>query len=630
MSRVSKLRTVPYFWWLFAIVLLLSGCAAGDRSDSGDDSTTLNAFGPLTHDSRWYLAHIDSAAPENRFALQVLAARRLIADGDNSQANAIQQQLTREVTTPRQQVALRLLNALQLGRQGQSSKALNRIAGIDLRPLDSNTVQFYYRLQSDLLLKTGQKTAAANSLIALDPYLNSESAGKNHQQIWLLLQGSDVPTLKTYANAANRMKREKAAGWFELALIAKTLPSQTQQYADWQKRYPEHPAASLFTPAEAPVQPTIADDHRGVVATTQIQKVAVLLPLSGKLAGPANALKTGLEQANLAAGNKLTFSYYDENSQSMPELLARAEKEGAQLIIGPLQKNKVEQLVASHVSVPVLALNQLDGQPAADNLYYFSLSPEAEAAQIAQKIDEDGLKNPLLLLPSNPLGDRTATGFNSYWKSLDHGDAAVAKFRSRDELLTLLRQKLGGKGGTLQAGQVQSLADDPANDPNRVDAIFMLASAFEASNIKSSVDMMLGDTPVRPTYYLGSKSNSSGLKPDVALALNGMQLGDMPWMLNRMPDEFAKATAALPQASGDQLRLYAMGHDAGTLVNQLSELRQNPDRTMNGLTGVIHVTTDGVIIRDLIWTRYSNGQLSNEPLSHEPVSAQPVVPQPAQ
>ncbi len=150
MSRVSKLRTVPYFWWLFAIVLLLSGCAAGNRDDSSDDSATLNAFGPLTHNSQWYLTHIDNAAPENRFALQVLATRRLIADGDTSQANAIQQQLAREATTPRQQVALRLLNALQLGKQGQSSKALNRMAGIHLRPLDSNTVQFYYRLQSDL------------------------------------------------------------------------------------------------------------------------------------------------------------------------------------------------------------------------------------------------------------------------------------------------------------------------------------------------------------------------------------------------------------------------------------------------------------------------------------------------
>lgn len=88
----------------------------------------------------------------------------------------------------------------------------------------------------------------------------------------------------------------------------------------------------------------------------------------------------------------------------------------------------------------------------------------------------------------------------------------------------------------------------------------------------------------------------------MALALNGMQLGDMPLMSNQVPDELAKATAALPQASGDQLRLYAMGHDAGALVNQLSQLRQNPDMTINGLTGVLHVTTDGVILHDLIWT----------------------------
>lgn len=628
MSRISKLRTVPHFWWLFAIVLLLSGCAAGNRSESSAENAPISAFGPLTKNSQWYLSQIDSAtSPEDRFALQVLAARRLILDGDRTQANAIQQQLAREATTPRQKVAVRLLNALQLGKQGQSSKALNRIAGIDLRPLDNNTVQFYYRLQSELLLRTGQKTAAANSLISLDPYLNGEQASKNQQQIWSLLKESDSNTLKNYVNAAERMKREKAAGWFELAAISKEAKGQQPLFADWQKRHPNHPATALFTPAAEPAQPAIAQNNQGITTTSDIQKVAVLLPLSGKLALPANALKTGLDQSNLASGNKLTFTYYDENSMPMPELLNKIQQNGAQLVIGPLQKNKVELLFASHISIPVLALNQLDSQPAADNLYYFSLSPEDEAAQIAQKIHADGMKHPLLLLPSNSLGERTATGFNNYWKSLDIGDATVAKFRSRDELQTVLRQKLGGSAASAHAGEVQSLATDPANDPNRIDAIFMLASPFEASSIKSSIDIMLGASPVRPAYYLGSKSNSSGLRADVALALNGMQLGDMPWMLNKMPDELAKANTVLPQASGDQLRLYAMGYDAGTLIPQLSELRQNPEKTINGLTGILHITTDGVIMHDLLWTRYASGQLTtNEP---EPATTPPAA-QPAQ
>ena len=629
MSRISKLRTVPYFWWLFAIILLLSGCASVNSGSNDTADENLAAFGPLTHNSQWYLTRIDNAAPEDRFALQVLASRRLIADGDRPQANAIQQQLAKEATMPKQKAALRMLTALQLGKQGQSAKALNRIAGIDLRPLDSTTVQFYYRLQSELLLKTGQKTAAANSLIALDPYLKGDLLNKNHQQIWALLQDSDSNTLKNYVNAANRMKREKAAGWYTLAQIAKTSEGQKQLFADWQKQYPEHPAAELFTPADAiSQQPAITENNNGITATSDIRKIAVLLPLSGKLTAPANALKAGLEQANQAAGNKLVFTYYDENSLPMPELLAKVQQNGAQLVIGPLQKNKVEQLFASHVAIPVLALNQLGNQPTADNLYYFSLSPEDEAAQIAQKIHDDGLKHPLLLLPSNPLGERTAAGFNSYWNSLDIGEASVAKFRSRDELLSLLRQKLGGSNAAPQAGQVQSLAADPANDPNRIDAIFMLASAFEASSIKSSVDMMLGDSPIRPAYYLGSKSNNSGLKADVALALNGMQLGDMPWMLNRMPEQLTKATVALPQASGDQLRLYAMGFDAANLANRLSELRQTPDMTVNGLTGTLHITTDGVVLHDLVWTRYTNGQLAtNEPTATQP---EPAIQQPAQ
>ena len=86
---------------------------------------------------------------------------------------------------------------------------------------------------------------------------------------------------------------------------------------------------------------------------------------------------------------------------------------------------------------------------------------------------------------------------------------------------------------------------------------------------------MLGNAS-RTNLLFGSKSNSEWPKPDVALALNGMQLGDMPWMLNRnqmmnllkQPPYYRKPVAI-------SYSLYAMGHDVGSLVNQLSRLRQS-------------------------------------------------------
>lgn len=626
MSRISKLRTLPQFSWFVAFVLILAGCTSVNRNQVSTDAAQLHAFGPLTHESQWYLSQIDTAGQEQRFALQVLAARRLILDGDRTQANAIQQQIAKEAFTPRQSVAVRLLQALQLGKQKQSAKALNRIAGIDLRPLDKTTVQFYYRLQADLLLQAGQKTAAANSLISLDSYLSDTQLVSNHQEIWGLLKASDINTLKSYVNAAKRMQRTKAEGWFELGVIAQE-PDQTNRYAQWQKQYPQHPAFGLFTPDTNTDKPTLAQNQGDIIQTMDVHKVAVFLPLSGKLSSYAAALKAGIEQANQSSGQSVILTYYDENSLPMQALVSKAQQDGAQLIVGPLQKDKVEALLSVQASVPVLALNQIGNQPAASNLYYYSLSPEDEAAQIAQKLDQDGLNHPLLLVPSNNLGERTIQGFNNYWNGLDKGEATIAKFRSRDELLSLLRKTLTGNISSGQAGQIQSLANTQTADNNHVDSIFMLASAFEAASIKSNVDMMLGDSPVRPSYYLGSKSNSSGLRADIALALNGMQLGDMPWMLNKMPEQFTQAATALPNANGDQMRLYAMGYDTFALIHHLSEMRANPEITLSGLTGTLQITADGVIVRNLLWTRYVNGQLVS---NNDTSNATSPAPQPAQ
>lgn len=599
---MNKLRTLTQFLCLIAFVLF-AGCASNNDTNQNEQVTKLHAFGPLNYNSQWYLAQVAQVKPEQKFAMQVLAVRRLILDHDYPQADAIMQQLGKEAYSPRQSIAVRLLQALELGKQKQTTKALNRLAGIDLRPLDKTTVQFYYRLQADLLLAANQKSAAANSLISLDSFLSKEQQPQNHQQIWSFLTHSDQGTLKNYVAAAKKMQRNIAGGWFELALISLNN-NQVDAYSNWQKAYPNHPATGMFTPDPAKTAPVVTTS----TDSSQIQKVAVFLPLSGKLAAPGNALRAGMEEANINA--HLTLHYYDENSMPAETLIAKAVQDGAQFIIGPLQKDKLDSVLKTNPTIPVLALNKIDSVNANANDYFFSLAPDDEAAEIAKKMDQDGKNHPLILVPSNSLGERTVSGFNHYWNDTSKTKADVIRFRSGDELLSALRSKLGnGNSSGLQSGEVVSLAPSEQNDA--IDGIYMLASSVEASMIKTSIDKILGSNPNRPSFYLGSKSNNGGLRADVALALNGMQLGDMPWMLNQSPDLFTKAQTALPQANGDILRLYAMGYDAMNLVHSASQLRQSPEQTQSGLTGSLQITSDGIIQRQLYWTRYMSGQLVN-------------------
>lgn len=623
LSRFNKLSTLPYLWLLFGIIVSLTGCVSTNLNGPSADDSAVHAFGPLTHDSRWYLTRIDQSPVEQRFDLQVLAARSLINESDMAQSQAVQQQLAKEVYTPRQQVALRLLKALTLGHKNRDQAALDQIANIDLRPLDAITVQFYYRLQADLEIKQNQLTAAANSLISMSSYVQGKPADQNNQEIWTLLQKGNLNLLKGYRNAAMRSDHELALGWFELAIINQS-PNKSSQLPAWQAKFPNHPGAQFVglnktqtsNPTTTPAnQPAVTGS---LSQTSSIQQVAVFLPLSGQLASAGNALKTGIDMANNDSQPHVTLHYYDENSMAIADLLRQAKQDGAQMIIGPLQKNKLQDLVLQTPDIPVLALNQLDNQPASANMYYFALTPEAEAAQIAAKMHDNGIHHPLLILPSNSLGERTATGFNQYWNSLNQGSADVARFKTKAELMNQLMQKVGGSpantASNLQSGQVVSLGNQPATTntaSDKADGIFMVASAYEAATIKRNVDEMLGQSSVHPAYYLGSKTNVPGLRPDVALGLNQMLLGDMPWMLDKMPDQYAKAAAALPNASADQLRLYAMGYDAAKLIPQLSDLRQNPEKSMAGLTGSLHLTTDGVLLRDLTWIRFRDGQMLN-------------------
>ncbi|WP_049061143.1 penicillin-binding protein activator, partial [Klebsiella aerogenes] len=153
----------------------------------------------------------------------------------------------------------------------------------------------------------------------------------------------------------------------------------------------------------------------------------VAQPVSAPAAQPQPAVAT---TANPAAELKI----YDTTSQPMSQLLAQVQQDGATLVVGPLLKENVEEVMKSNTSLNVLALNQPGKVENRPNLCYFALSPEDEARDAARHIHDQGKQTPLLLVPRGALGDRVVSAFADEWLKLGGGTVLQQRLGSTAEL----------------------------------------------------------------------------------------------------------------------------------------------------------------------------------------------------
>ena len=151
-------------------------------------------------------------------------------------------------------------------------------------------------------------------------------------------------------------------------------------------------APPTTTPAPATTSDATATTEQPAVATPAVQGVA---------ATPANP--------------SAELKIYDTSSQPMSQLLAQVQQDGATIVVGPLLKNNVEDVIKSNTSLNVLALNQPEKVENRANICYFALSPEDEARDAARHIHDQGKQTPLLLAPRGALGDRVVSAFANEW-----------------------------------------------------------------------------------------------------------------------------------------------------------------------------------------------------------------------
>ncbi|UBR45921.1 penicillin-binding protein activator [Aeromonas veronii] len=557
-----------------------------------------SAFSNLTKNAQWYLEQVDPAKPAEAFTWQMLAARSYLALGQAKPASALFQQLQKQAKDPVQKAQLQLLQAHLLLAQGHANQALILLEGKPEVVLDADTQKDWYRQRVVLQLDINNKFGAAKSLIALEPYLNQSEQATNHQQIWSLLKSMTPSTLQALEEAP---APDVTTGWLRLAALVNEFGAQpnllARQLAGWKRDFPNHPAQKDMPAGLGDLAAT---------ASTSVQQIAVLLPLSGNLEPQGAAIRNGMLMSYKENQGQFTLNFYDTQSKSTGDLYKQAIQEGADMIIGPLLKDRVEELLKANPTVPVLALNELDKPVVNDTTYYFSLSAAADAAQAAQYLYTQGYRKPLLIAAQGRIGYSSIKAFEQSWATLSQDKPVVATFGARNEVQGMVKNALSGRS-TARAGEVVQLSDAA---PRSIDAVYVVANSLETRMIKPYVDVSVNPMGSLPIY--ASSRGYDSAATEVASELNGMHIADMPLLLGGYEKQREQIALLWPQTQGDLLRLFAMGYDAVSLAENLQQMRKVGGMQQAGMSGQLSVDAQGNIVRMLSWGTYQNGKLVDE------------------
>ncbi|HIE8917199.1 TPA: penicillin-binding protein activator [Klebsiella variicola subsp. variicola] len=371
---------------------------------------------------------------------------------------------------------------------------------------------------------------------------------------------------------------------------------------------------SRAEPVQAPTQDQAAPAAEPTAqapaasATPQTTASPVTQPVTAPTAQPQPAVAS-------AANPSAELKIYDTTSQPISQLLAQAQQDGATLVVGPLLKENVDDVIKSNTPLNVLALNQPEKVESRANLCYFALSPEDEARDAARHIHQQGKQTPLLLVPRGALGDRVVSAFADEWLKLGGASVLQQRFGSTAEL----RAGVNGGGGialtgtpvsTLPSAQNSSLgsADEmPVSSGGSVDAAYILATPEQIAYIKPMIAMRNGSQN-NVTLYASSRSAQGTAGPDFRLEMEGLQYSEIPMLAGSNPALMQQALSAV-RNDYSLARLYAMGADAWSLANHFTQMRQTPGFELNGNTGDLTATQDCVINRKLSWLKYQQGKI---------------------
>ncbi|MDH5178489.1 MAG: penicillin-binding protein activator [Gammaproteobacteria bacterium] len=468
----------------------------------------------------------------------------------------------------------------------------------------------YFQLRADAYKMQGNRLETARELVKREQFLTLPKRIEDNQKaIWDALS-----TLTTRALQQLRTSPppDVLSGWMHLVQIAKSYqldPARLKQQVEaWRKLYPKHPVSNELIAGLS---------NRKVEDVAHPRHIALLLPFSGKFSRVAEAVRDGFLAAYYSYENRenQTVQIYDAGSdpEKVVEVYQRAVKDGAQFIVGPLDKDAVTRL-ANEAPLPVrtLALNYTQDDASAQNLYQFGLLPEEEARQVAERTWLDGHVYAAVLVPEGPWGERVFNAFKERWeymggKIVEHQTYDSSKNDYSKPIKTLLDiDESQTRSHKLTTVLKQELKFQPRRRKD-IDFIFLAAFPQQARALRPQLKFFHAtEVPVYATSHIFT----GNLNQEKDRDMDGMVFGDMPWVLAETTSHRSLRSdieSQISEAGNSFQRLYALGIDAFNIIGALTPLRQYSYERYDGETGSLSLDEKQRVRRQLTWVKFRSG-----------------------
>jgi len=599
-------------------VLLLSGCSTAVRppppsldAQLQQQAHTLESNGNYQGAAALYLDAAAHASTPRKEDFQLYAVASLIRGGDHVRATELLDGLTPERLTELQKQHHAVNRARLAINDGHPGQVLDLLQPV---PAGGPHAADYRRLRAEAYLINGDYFNTARERIALNDLLaDPEQHLENQFGTWEAVSGLSDAELQRLRTAP---PPDVLSGWMELVELTRLYLQQpdalTEVIPHWQMRYPGHPASGPFT-----------DELLGSmrIAGQPPAQIALLLPLSGPLAGAGTAIRDGVLAAYYDTSEGIPrpqIRVYDVGTEPLAvlETYQQAVAAGAGFVIGPLRKEAVQllqQQEQEQLPAPVLALNRSDMEgmdhPA---LYQFGLAPEDEAREVARRAWHEGHSRAVTLVPQSDWGNRVFAAFSEEW-SHQGGELIEQQFYNPEEadhsqaissVLNLDASKNRHQHLVRQLGQ--SLEYEPRRRQD-IDFIFLLATPKQARLIRPQLSFYRASrVPVFSTSHVYSGRPDQSLDQDI----NGIVFCDMPWTLEGSGSWQHLKQAVnehWPANSARYSRFYALGIDAYRIAPYLKQLGSGMFSSYHGVTGNLTLDARQQIHRTLRWARFRQG-----------------------